>query len=93
MADFNMNIDPDVDKETARATFHDSGRAELFDWMINLGLIDVWHLKNPYKLRFTSPTSNNRIYNCLVSIGFTTSSFEILSSTGYQVWLRGSRSG
>lgn len=70
LGDFNMTMDPILDQASPGASFHDAGRAELFDWMISLGLIDFWRLENPDVLEFTGPASKNRIDYCLASIDF-----------------------
>ncbi|CAI5746332.1 unnamed protein product [Peronospora destructor] len=70
LGDLNMTMDPNSDQATPGATFHDSGRAELFDWMISLGLIDFWRLKHPDVREFTGPKSKNRIDYYLTSIDF-----------------------
>ncbi|CAI5717562.1 unnamed protein product [Peronospora effusa] len=70
LGDLNMTIDPAMNQATPSSNFHDSGRAEIFDWMISLGLIDFWRVENPDVRCFTSPASKNRIDYCLASVNF-----------------------
>ena len=48
-----------MDQATSGFSFRDSGRAELFDWMISLALIDFWRLEHPDVREFMSPACKN----------------------------------
>ena len=77
LGDLNMTMDPTMDQASPGSNFHDSGRAELFDWMISLSLIDFWRLEHPDIREFTGPSSKNRIDYCLASVDFFSHTFAL----------------
>uniref|UniRef100_A0AAV1UPI0 Uncharacterized protein n=1 Tax=Peronospora matthiolae TaxID=2874970 RepID=A0AAV1UPI0_9STRA len=70
MGDFNMTMDLLLDQATPGSTFREAGRAELFEWMISLGLVNFRRLESPDLRKFMGPKSTNSIDYCLASFYF-----------------------
>ncbi|KAI9917452.1 hypothetical protein PsorP6_012982 [Peronosclerospora sorghi] len=67
MGDFNVTLDNHLDQKLPGLHHPGTGRTELRDWLVKLGLIDSWRFMNPDIRDFTIPKRKNRLDYCFLT--------------------------